>query len=151
MRPRFHPILHVAHLIEARLRAALDPVGLGPRQARMIAAIAEHQPVGQAELARAFDLSPPTLTVMLARLARDGLIRPANGGGRSRKAVELTDAGRALVPRIDAAWAQVDAQLAAHAGAERIEMLSRLALGTLDALGAPVPHRVITAGREDPS
>ena len=140
MRPLFHPILHVAHLIEARLRDVLAPTGLQPRQARILAAIAEHQPVAQAALARAFDLAAPTMTVMLARLERDGLVRRHAEPGRFRTAVSLTDKGAALVPLIDRAWAEVDALLRARVGHRELEAFSRAALRLRDALGGRAPH-----------
>lgn len=140
MRPLFHPILHVAHLIEARLRDALAPTGLQPRQARMLVAIAEQQPVAQAALARAFDLAQPTMTVMLARLERDGLVRRHAEPGRFRTAVSLTEQGAALLPLVDRAWAEVDMLLRDRVGTDGIEAFSRAALRVRDALGGRAPH-----------
>lgn len=140
MRPLFHPILHAAHLIEALLRDALAPTGLQPRQARILVAIAERQPVSPATLARAFDLAAPTMTVMLTRLERDGLVGRRTEPGRARPAVWLTPAGTALVPRIGRAWAAVDQRLRDRIGGNAIEAFSRCALDIRDALGGHAPH-----------
>jgi len=136
----FHPILHAAHLIEARLRDALAPTGLQPRQARMLMAIAESGLLKQAHLAQAFDLSAPTVTVMLVRLERDGLVNRHSSADSKQTAIALTEAGRALVPKIALAWMQVDETLCDCIGTSQAEALSRAACNLRDALGGKPPH-----------
>ncbi|WP_108984250.1 MarR family winged helix-turn-helix transcriptional regulator [Candidatus Phycosocius bacilliformis] len=140
MRPLFHPILHAAHLIEAQLRDALAPIGLHPRQARMLMAIAENGPLKQAQLALAFDLAPPTVTIMLTRLARDGLINRHSVADQKQTAIALTEAGRALIPEIERAWMQVDRMLCHSIGTSQAEGLSQTARKLRDALGGKPPH-----------
>ncbi len=141
MRALFHPILHAAHLIEARLRDALAATGLQPRQARMLMAIAELGPIKQSQLAQAFDLAPPTMTVMLTRLEHEGLVDRHSQAGNKQNAIALTDAGRALLSDIERAWLSVDHHLRHCFGDTEAEAFSRAALHLRAALGGKPPHR----------
>jgi DNA-binding MarR family transcriptional regulator len=136
----FHPILHAAHLIEAHLRDALAETGLQPRQARVLMAIAEFGPIKQVQLAQAFDLAPPTMTVMLTRLERDGLVNRHSKAGDKQTSIALTPAGLALLPKIERAWLSVDGFIRQSFGAAEAEAFSRAACLLRDALGGKPPH-----------
>lgn len=135
-----HPILHVAHLIEERLRAELAASGLQPRQARILVAISAQGPISQADLARAFDVSAPSMTVMIGRLIRDGLVLALPVAGGKRQLLALSDKGQDLIPIIEQAWSVVDDLIREKLGDGPAEALSIAALKARDALGGRAPH-----------
>ncbi|WDQ99319.1 MarR family transcriptional regulator [Devosia sp. J2-20] len=71
---RLHYLLHSADLIEDRLHHQLAPLGIKPRQARILDALARMSRASQVELARAFDVSPASMSTMTARLVAAGFI-----------------------------------------------------------------------------
>ena len=136
----FHPILHAAHLIEERLRAELAACRLQPRQARILFAIDTQGPISQADLARAFDVSAPSMTVMVGRLVRDGLVVASPVAGGKRQVLALSTTGRRLIPEIEQAWSAVDELIRQELGSGPAEALSTAALQARDALGGRAPH-----------
>lgn len=142
----FHPVLHTAHLIEELLRRELGSLHLLPRQARMLVTIGSHGPLSQAALAKAFDVSRPSMTVMIERLVRDGLVDRHPAQDRSRPLVRLSDAGAALVPSIEQAWTRVDAELRQRLGEQLWLALGDAALRARDALGGRAPHEILGKG-----
>jgi DNA-binding MarR family transcriptional regulator len=106
-------------------------------------ALAEHEPITQADLAEAFAVAPASMSVMLVRLERDGLIQRHETHGAFRTAVSLTVAGRALLNAIRAAWQRVDQRLVDALGPHDARTLSQLALRLRDDLGGRGPPEVL--------
>ena len=105
----FHGLLHSADLIEADLRRRLAPLGLQPRQARVIEAMGRMGPVSQADLAAAFGVTAASMSTMTDRLLAAGYItRAKNPASRRQNSLELTDKGRTLLAGISRAWAALD-------------------------------------------
>lgn len=142
----FHPVLHTAHLIEELLRKELNRLGLQPRQARIIVAIGSCGPLSQAALAMAFDVSRPSMTVMIERLVRDGLVDRQHTQERKRSLVMLSEAGTLLVPLIEQAWSRVDNELRERLGDELRQALGAAALQARDVLGGRAPHEILGKG-----
>ena len=138
----FHPVLHAAHLLESKLRDELVDSVLQPRQARLLDAIDRYGPATQASLSRLFAVAPASMSVMLARLERDGLITRQMQAGAHRNDVGLTDLGRAALPAVAAAWNATDAALRHALGPEGAEQFSRSALQLRDALGGSGPPEI---------
>jgi DNA-binding MarR family transcriptional regulator len=119
--------LSVAH--DGLLRSAARAEGLSPLQARLLVLL--HQRGRDAPragaLARAFDVTPPTVSDAAATLAGKGLVRRAAGAGDGRAvALRLTPAGRAVARRV-LAWADP-----ARAGLAALPRAGKLAtLGVL--------------------
>ncbi|MFO6446119.1 MarR family winged helix-turn-helix transcriptional regulator [Erythrobacter sp. NE805] len=139
----FHPVLHAAHLIEDMVRKELGCTGLQPRQARIIVAIGGSGPISQAALAKAFAVSRPSMTVMIERLVREGLVDRQHAEGRKRSLVRLSDSGAALVPKIEQAWSRVEDALREILGPELQHGLGGAALRARDALGGRAPHETL--------
>ena len=105
----FHGLLHSAELIETRLRSRLAPLGILPRQARIIEAMARLGPVSQVDLATEFGVTSASMSTMTDRLATAGYItRRVDPDSRRQNIIELTSEGRALLAGIDKAWTSVD-------------------------------------------
>jgi DNA-binding MarR family transcriptional regulator len=141
----FHPILHAGHLVEAELRKGLTDIELQPRQARLLMALGQHQPVSQATLAASFAVSAASMSVMVVRLERDGLVQRHGENATFRTALSLTDHGRSLLPKVEAIWSAVDARLRTLLGDDQAEQLSRLSLALRDALGGAAPSEILNA------
>lgn len=143
----FHPVLHAAHLIEELVRRELGSLGLQPRQARIIFAIGQFEPLSQAALAKAFDVSRASMTVMIERLVRDELVERYVAINQKRPLVRLSEAGAALLPSIEAAWTRVDVALSERLGSELQHFLGVTALQARDALGGRAPHDILGRGK----
>lgn len=83
----------------------LAPLGLYPGQEVILLELAAHGPRTQTQLAAASGCEPPTITGSARKLEAAGLVarRPSPADGRVT-IVELTEAGRALIPELQAAW-----------------------------------------------
>ncbi len=81
-------------------RPVLEPLGLTHPQYLVMLALWQHAPVRVAELSRLLQLDPGTLSPLLKRLERAGLLTRGKDPTDDRAlAVDLTDEGRALRER----------------------------------------------------
>jgi DNA-binding HxlR family transcriptional regulator len=84
---------------------------LGKRWSGMLISVLGHGPAGFAELRRGLGISDSMLSDRLSELARAGLVeRTVDEGPPVAVAYALTDAGRALLPALQALgdWARVN-------------------------------------------
>jgi DNA-binding MarR family transcriptional regulator len=137
----FHPFLHAAHLVEERLRFRLAQYDLQPRQARVIDAIARQEPIAQITLAKMFDVAPASMSVMLTRMEKSGLIERSTDPADARLfQVALTASGRTALAIIQREWSAVDQEIATVIGASAATELEMLSLLLRNALGGQAPH-----------
>ena len=94
--------------------AALAPFGIHPGHKLLLLELEATGPCTQAQLAAASGYEPPTITLSASQLEAAGLVarRPSPTDGRAT-IVELTDEGRALLPKLKAAWRGVAEQTVA--------------------------------------
>lgn len=89
-------LARASHLVSARHHARLAARGVPVPVWRVLATLFDGEPVTVGELARRCLLKQPTLTKLLDRMERDGLVRRVPVAGDRRKVgVEITAAGRA--------------------------------------------------------
>lgn len=135
----FHGLLHSADLVETALRRKLAPLGIQPRQARVVEALARMAPVSQADLASAFRITPASMSTMTDRLLAAGYItRRVDPASRRQNVLELTDKGRSLLASIDEVWSSVDDTIRAVLGDEAAAFF-HLARRLRDGLGGTIP------------
>ncbi|PVB62194.1 MarR family winged helix-turn-helix transcriptional regulator [Labrenzia sp. 011] len=135
----FHGLLHSADLVEAELRRRLAPLGLQPRQARVLEAMGRMGAVSQTDLASAFGVTPASMSTMTDRLLAAGYItRTVDPASRRQNVLELTDKGRTLLAGIMEVWASVDDSIRAVLGSQS-ETFFDLAHKLRDGLGGTVP------------
>jgi DNA-binding MarR family transcriptional regulator len=135
----FHGLLHSADLVENALRQKLAPLGLLPRQARVLDAMGRMGPVSQVDLAAEFRVTSASMSTMTNRLLAAGYItRSVDPGSRRQNVLELTDRGRALLAGINEAWSAVDAAVKAILGGDATPFFE-LARRLRDGLGGAVP------------
>ena len=135
----FHGLLHSADLIEAELRRKLAPLGIQPRQARVLEAMGRMGPVSQSGLASAFDVTSASMSTMTDRLLAAGFItRTVDPTSRRQNILELTDKGRALLDGIGEVWTAVDGMIRDVLGPDAASLFG-LARQLRDGLGGTVP------------
>ncbi|HEY6469740.1 MAG TPA: MarR family winged helix-turn-helix transcriptional regulator [Candidatus Dormibacteraeota bacterium] len=120
--------------------AAMSPFGIHPGHKLILLELESAGPRTQAQLAAASGYEPPTITLSVQQLEAAGLVvrRSSPTDGRAL-IVELTDAGRALLPKLKAAWRGVAEQTVAGLESTSVDDLTAALedlAGSL-AIGAP--------------
>ena len=135
----FHGFLHSAELVEAELRRHLAPLGIHPRQARILDAMDRIGPVSQSDLVAEFGITPASMSTMTDRLLAAGYIsRTADPISRRQNILKLTRKGRNRLDGIAAAWSAVDDTIAAALGEDAAAFLDQ-ARRLRNAFGGIVP------------
>jgi DNA-binding MarR family transcriptional regulator len=120
--------------------AALAPLGIHPGHKLLLLEL-ESGSRTQTQLAAVSGYEPPTITMSVRQLEAAGFVarRPSPSDKRAT-IVELTDKGRALLPRLKAAWRRVAEQTIGGFTASSLQQLSDVLAGlaeSLDASGVP--------------
>jgi DNA-binding MarR family transcriptional regulator len=128
-------IARVARLVRSRLDAALGPSELRQRQLVALSYLRDHGPARQQALAQSLCMDPSSLVCLLNDLEdRDLIARRRDREDRRRGILELTDHGRESLAEVDAALAEIDAEILYGLDeAERAEL--RSLLGRLGGVG----------------
>ncbi|WP_417588690.1 MarR family winged helix-turn-helix transcriptional regulator [Pararhodobacter oceanensis] len=135
-----HFLLHAASLIEDQLRDSLATIGLRPRQARIIDALSRMEPASQVSLARAFGITPASMSTMTVRLIEAGFVsREADPAEARSNLLRLTPRGRGLLGDIHTVWREIDALIAAQLGVQDAAELTRITRNLRDSLGGHAP------------
>jgi DNA-binding MarR family transcriptional regulator len=100
---------------------------LRPVHYRAMAALEEHGAMSQADLGRHLTLDRKDVTTAVDLLAGRGLVgRTPDEADRRRNVVDLTSAGRELLPRLHAALDEVQHQVLAPLSAREADLLTAL-------------------------
>jgi DNA-binding MarR family transcriptional regulator len=121
--------------------AALAPLGIHPGHKVLLLELDSEGPRTQAQLAGASGYEPPTITMSVRQLEAAGFVlrRPSPTDGRATM-VELTDKGRALLPRLRSAWHAVAEQTVGGLASTPLEHLTDVLVdlaGSLTATDVP--------------
>ena len=132
--------------------AALAPFGIHPGHKLLLMELEREGPQTQAQLAAASGYEPPTITMSVRQLESAGLVRRRpSPTDRRATLVELTDLGRAILPKVRTAWRRVAEQTTAGLSSEQAEGLKALLpalagalIATVDPANVPryAPHRL---------
>jgi homoprotocatechuate degradation regulator HpaR len=94
-------LLQAREAVMAHTRPSLREHGLSDQQWRVLRVLGEHGAVETGRVAREAFILGPSLTGVLARMERDGLIvRSRDAQDARRSVIEATPAGRKLVKRL---------------------------------------------------
>jgi DNA-binding MarR family transcriptional regulator len=128
-------IARVARLVRSRLDAALGPSELRQRQLVALSYLRDHGPARQQALAQSLCMDASSLVCLLNDLEdRDLIARRRDREDRRRGILELTDHGRDALVEVDAALAEIDAEILFDLDeSERTEL--RSLLGRLSGVG----------------
>lgn len=104
--------------------AALAPLGIHPGHKLLLLELETAGPRTQAELGVASGYEPPTITMSVRQLEAAGFVvrRPSLTDGRAT-VVELSADGRALLPKLKAAWRGLAEQTVAGLTSTSLERL----------------------------
>jgi DNA-binding MarR family transcriptional regulator len=136
----FHFLLHSAHLVEEGLRKRLAPLGVQPRQARILDAIGRMGQVSQIRLAEAVSVTQASMSTMIVRLAELGFVSKAADTEELRNnSVALTARGKNLLEGIYRVWAETDRDIENRVGLKNAKDLTELTLQLRNDLGGFTP------------
>lgn len=137
---RFHSLLHASHLLDERLRENLLPLDIRPRQARVLDALERMGSASQVELTREFGITAGSMSTMVSRLEKRGLIqRSRHPDERRSDVLSLSDAGRSQLEAIHRNWEAMDACIDTAIGQEKAQLLAELTAELRQALGGRIP------------
>lgn len=108
---------------DRRVAELLTPMGLTPAQARLVACL-HGGPRGLGELARALGVAPGNVTLVVANLARSGLVERLRDGRSAR--ARLTCAGEDVATSVATRLAALDGELAGRLTEVEQEFLVKL-------------------------
>ena len=110
-----HQLVQLVKSTRSELARQLAKVDLYIGQEQVLIQLWRHDGLSQAELVELVQTMPSTMTKMLQRMERAGLVRRERAGSRGRASrVFLTDKGRALQPATERLWGAVDEWLVAR-------------------------------------
>lgn len=128
-------VQQLAKVQRARLAVLLAPHGLHPGQDSLLVLLWAHPGLRQAELARRLGIEPPTVTRMVQRLERAGLIERQRDPHDARLVrVRATPRARLLEGVVRRAWEEVDGLLTDALGDDGARQLRRLLAAGTEAL-----------------
>jgi DNA-binding MarR family transcriptional regulator len=111
---------------KALLESSLREEGLTLPQLRLLHAVAERQEVSAAAIARLCLITPQTLQAMLERAVREGWItRSVPRSNHRILTAQLTAKGRALLARVEAQAAAIEAVIWRGVSTERLKQVNR--------------------------
>jgi DNA-binding MarR family transcriptional regulator len=132
-------VLAFSRTFRARHAALLAQHGLHPGQDVLLMAIWESPGLRQTELAHRLAVEPPTVTRMVHRLERSGLLeRRADPDDGRVVRIHPTARSRMLEMLVRRCWSELDAELITALGSGGAEELRRLAAEAARALRRPV-------------
>jgi DNA-binding MarR family transcriptional regulator len=136
----FHFLLHSAHLVEEGLRKRLSPLGVLPRQARILDALGRMGQVSQVRLAEEVSVTQASMSTMIVRLVELGFVTKTEDTQELRSNVlTLTKRGQKLLDSIYALWAETDREIEKTIGVKNAKQLTALTLELRNALGGFTP------------
>ena len=120
-------LLQAREAVMAHNRPRLREHGLSDQQWRVLRVLGEHGTVETGRVAREAFILGPSLTGVLARMERDGLIRrERDASDQRRTVVEATARGRALVQDLSQAVEAHYVQMEQALGRQKLQLLYRL-------------------------
>ena len=115
------------HRVVDLLAGELRELGLTPAEVNALARLRPAEPLAVAELVAATGQRPSTLTGVIDRLERRGLLaRVINARDRRSFVLELTPAGEAAARRVHAAFAALETRLRERVGPGALEGFERV-------------------------
>lgn len=148
----FHFLLHSAHLIEEGLRKRLAPLGVQPRQARILDAIGRMGDTSQIRLVEEFSVTQASMSTMIVRLVELGLvIKRVDQDELRSNVLTLSRRGHKLLDRIYQLWAETDREIERAVGLKNTKLLTDLTFQLRNALGGFTPGEKSSGGKSSSS
>lgn len=136
-----HLLLHAAKLVTDRLRREIERIGLRHGQGRILAALARRKNLSQSAIARGLHIRPATVSNMLRRMERSGLIERASDSRDGRiQQVALTRKGKRAQAAVERVWLEVEKDIRAALAGRDIEEARAVLLALRDGFGGKSPE-----------
>ena len=117
----------ICRLNRGFMHSLWDELGLYRGQPFLLAVLWEHEGITHSELARRMHVSPATVTNMIKRMEKGGLLeRRPDPDDQRVSHVYLTDAGRAIRERVDQRWRELETRVFGSFSEEEQEVLGAL-------------------------
>ena len=124
---RSYSLARTCRLLRRRAHALLEDVGLHRGQQFALSALWEREGYTHSELAQKMRVRPATVTNMLQRMERAGLVTRKHDAKDQRVSrVYLTDAGRSIQRAVEGAWRDLEEQAFAGFTPEECALLDEL-------------------------
>lgn len=137
---KFHALLHSSDILEKRLATLLSPVGITPRQARILNVLHRVGPVSQTTLTEQFDVTSGSMSTMIDRLLKLGMIaRRKNPEDLRGDLISISARGTAVLGDVRDVWQDIDDLIEEKLGAEKAAQLTALTRTLKHALGGRAP------------
>lgn len=134
-------LAQVCRLAGHRLRVHMEKIGLHKGQGFALIHLWHHEGIPQHELSRAMHISPASVTNMLQRMERDGLIaRERDREDQRVVRVYLTDRAKDLRAEARTVFHQMEAELSSIYTDEEKATLHRLLMKLHDRFAPDDPH-----------
>ncbi|HRP08794.1 MAG TPA: MarR family transcriptional regulator [Gemmatimonadales bacterium] len=128
-------LLLLARALRVRQGELLAPHGLHPGQDALLVEVCRNPGLRQSELADRLEVEPPTVTRMVRRMERGGLLERHSDPDDSRLVrIQPTQRARLLEALVRRAWSDLDAEMIGRLGAADAERLRRLVVTAAGAL-----------------
>ena len=130
-------LAHICRAERGLVEAEFNKLGLHAGQERVLLDLMEQESVGQSDLVTRLCVEPPTITKMLQRMEKAGLVerRQDDEDGRASRVI-VTAQGRALQQPILQVWADLEVRLLANMTLTEQMLLRRLLMQALANLTA---------------
>jgi len=152
---KFHALLHSSSILDKRLDTLLSPIGIKPKQARILNVLSRIGPSSQKMLAEQFDVTSGSMSTMIDRLLAAGLVhREKHPDDRRTDIISLSHRGSDLLAEVRDAWREIDDLIVEKLGAEKAAIFNELSRELKYALGGRVighrDHPVQTKDQSQP-
>jgi DNA-binding MarR family transcriptional regulator len=136
------PLHKASRQITVYLEARTRELGVSPLEGHVLTYLRKYAPAPVGELVRVFGLKQSTLTSLLDRLERAGLIRRgSNPADRRSLLVHLTDRGRELTVRLNRLLEKLEDDIRARLRAPEVKGFQAVMTAVEDVTGVRVRER----------
>ena len=141
----FHLFLHAGHALDSELQLRMARLGVSHRQARVLDAIERLEArATQADVSRRLGISAPSLSVMLARMERNGLLERLRTDEDSRAArLALTPCGVRGLEAARQVWVEVETRVRRALGESGVEPAREMLKSVRDLFDANSPDDIV--------
>jgi MarR family transcriptional regulator, organic hydroperoxide resistance regulator len=130
-------VAHICHTQRSLAEAELNKLGLHVGQERVLLCLMDQESIGQSDLVTNLCIEPPTVTKMLQRMEKAGLVERRQDEQDARASrVNATAQGRALQQSILQVWDDLEKRMLASLTVTEQTLLRRLLLQVLANLTA---------------
>lgn len=136
----FHLLIHTGKLLEDRVREGLRASGVYHGQARVLEALARNGELSQIQIAEGLRIERPTVTNMIQRMEKSGLIvRTKDRKDPRANKVRLTAAGKRAEAHVRKVWDLIEVEIRSALPPDKVELTGEMLTRIRNRLGGADP------------